>query len=565
MYTFYTFYKQNMQYKVLHDNPAQDIFTRLAQVRNIEDDIKNFLNPTYEDYRIDVWKLPNIHVAIERICKAIEQNEKIMIFGDYDVDGICASYVMYTFFRKFLWYKNISIRLPHRMKDGYGLKSHHLDEIKELGCTLVITVDNGITARAEAKHAHDIWLDLIITDHHKVVKDIPDAFAVVNPQIDEQYPFPEICGATVAFKVCMALAEKQGLGKQDKKAAHDRLLPFITIATVTDVMPLIKENRLIVKNGLRLMNKGRKRLAPSLRQFLVALNIRDKIDTYHCWFIIGPRLNATGRMDDAMEGLMAFLISNREAQIQQLTKIEQMNDERRKIQQQMVLEANKLIDPKKILLVAASENFHEGIVGIVAGRITEHHYKPSLILKIDSYNKQAVGSLRGPEYFNIVEMLKTADDLLLRYGGHAQAWGMSIHLDDLDVVLERFHKYAQQFEEQQKSERVLPVDTKIYSHELSNGILDQVKQFGPYGEGNPEPLFQIEEVIITHASTMGKGERTHLKLQCKKEGNSFSVIQRGAGDTIDQIQRNTPLTIIGKIKADSYNGGFYVEGVEIGR
>lgn len=172
------------------------------------------------------------------------------------------------------------------MKDGYGIKNHHLDEIKELGCSLVITVDNGITARAEAKYAQEIGLNMIITDHHKVVKGVPEAFAVVNPQIDDNYPFKEICGATVAFKVCMALAKTQGLSKQDKKIAFERLLPFATIATITDIMPLIKENRLIVKNGLRLMNKGRKRLAPSLRQFLIALNIKDDVDTYHCGFMI---------------------------------------------------------------------------------------------------------------------------------------------------------------------------------------------------------------------------------------------------------------------------------------
>ena len=172
------------------------------------------------------------------------------------------------------------------MNDGYGIKDYHLDEIKALGCSLVITVDNGITARAEAKHAKAIGLDMIITDHHKVVKGVPEALAVVNPQIDDNYPFKEICGATVAFKLCMALAEKQNLGKQAKKEAFDRLLPFVAIATVTDVMPLIKENRLIVKNGLRLMNKGRKRLAPSLRQFLVSLNIKDEVNTYHCGFMI---------------------------------------------------------------------------------------------------------------------------------------------------------------------------------------------------------------------------------------------------------------------------------------
>ena len=556
-------YIEHMKYKLLCENPDADIITRLMKVRNIEDDLERFLDPSYQEYRQSPSLLSDIDIAIQRIEKAIKNKEKIMIFGDYDVDGIMSSYVMYTFFTKFLHYKDISIRLPHRTRDWYGLKTKHIDEIHELWCTLIITVDNGITSFAEAEHARELGIDLIITDHHQVIGKKPAATAVVNPQTSPDLPFKDICGATVAFKVCLALADKMITDRTMKKHMYEQLLPFVSIATIADCMPLIDENRLIVKKGFELMNERRHMIAPSLKGFLERLNIKN-IDSYHVGFMIGPRLNATGRIDDAMEWLMSLLISHPGKQRQQLEKIDLLNNERRKMQQQMVVEANTLIDHEKILMVASSESFHEGIVGIVAGRITEKHNKPSLILRIDSYKKTATGSLRGPDRFNIVEMLKTCDDLLLRYWGHACAWGMSVDLEVLSEVLERFHTHCDQFEAEAKKEKMVTVDTLLHTHELHDQIMNQVLQFGPYGQGNPEPLFQIDEVIITRTETVGRWEKTHLKLHCQKDERRFHVMQRWQGDLAHEIQTNTPQTIVGKVKADTFNGGFYVDGKWIG-
>lgn len=552
-----------MEYTILDDTQDIDLVTRLLNIRNISDEHQHFLQPTYSQYRHDPALLSDIDIAIIRIVQAMEQQEKIMIFGDYDVDGIMSSYVMYTFFTKFLKYKNISIRLPHRTRDGYGIKTHHIDDIISCNCSLIITVDNGITSVQEASYAKEKWIDMIITDHHSALDILPDAYAVVNPQTSPDYPFKEICGATVAFKLCMHLADHLWLERTEKKQIHDRLLPFVSIATIADCMPLINENRLLVKKWFELINQRRSHIAPALRQFLEYLNIKE-IDTYHVGFMIWPRLNATGRMDDAMQGLESLLTSHPEKQRHQLGKIEELNNERRKVQQQMVTEANGLINIDKLLLVAASENFHEGIVGIVAGRLTEKHYKPSLILRIDTYKKTATWSLRAPEYFNVVEMLKTADDLLLRYGGHAQAWGMTVDLDNLEETLARFDDYCSNFTAQQASWPTTSIDTILWAHELTYDLLDKVLQLAPYGMGNPEPLFAIHDVIISHAETVGRWEKTHLKLHCNKEDAHFNVMQRWKGDTIHEIVTDTPLTIIGKVKKDTFNGGFYVEGKWIG-
>jgi single-stranded-DNA-specific exonuclease len=217
------------------------------KVRNIEDTLDTFLDPSYETYRQSPALLNDIDTAIQRIEQAITNDEKIMIFGDYDVDGIMSSYVVYTFFTKFLNYKNISIRLPHRTRDGYGLKTNHIDDIHEQGCTLIITVDNGITSFKEVEYAHELGIDTIITDHHQAIGKVPAALAIVNPQVSPDMPFKDICGAAVAFKLCHGLAEKLITDRNLKKHMYDQLLPFVSIATVADCMPLIHENRLIVK------------------------------------------------------------------------------------------------------------------------------------------------------------------------------------------------------------------------------------------------------------------------------------------------------------------------------
>lgn len=317
------------------------LIERLLHVRNISDNLEDFLNPTFSQYWQDPMQLHDIEPALDRICAAIAAEEKIMIFGDYDVDGISSSWVIYTFFTRFLGYKNISIRLPHRLLDGYGIKSYHMDEIKAAGVSLVITVDNGITAIAEAKHAREIGLDLVITDHHKPLAEIPDAIAVVNPQISPDMRLREICGATVAFKVVHALAQRLIPERARRDEIFHYLIPIVAIATVADCMPLIDENRLLVKYGLERIN-SRNGIPESLSNFLDYLNIKDAIDTYHIGFQIAPRLNAGGRMMTPYDSLYTLLHTGSK-QIEALQHLDALNDKRRKTQDVMVKAAEAMM------------------------------------------------------------------------------------------------------------------------------------------------------------------------------------------------------------------------------
>lgn len=551
-----------MNYKILYDNTEESLIQRILNIRNVTDHHDIFLNPTYESYRQPHTTLPNIDKALERIKTAIANNEKIMIFWDYDVDGIMSSYILYTFFRKYLEYHNVSIRLPHRVNDWYGIKSYHIDEIKNDWCSLIITVDNGITSVKEMIHAKKIWIDVIITDHHQPLDVLPECIAVVNPQLWEKSTFKEVCGATVAMKLCSWLADIYWLNNWAKQSMLDEFLPFIAIATVADCMPLINENRLLVKKWLQIINEKRDTLVLGLRMMLDHLNIK-KMDTYHIGYMIGPRLNATWRMDNALEGLKSFLFKEEKKILEQFAMMEQLNTDRKKLQDKMMKTAEEQIAPEKMIMTAAHEDFHEWIVWIVAWRLTEKYNKPSIIMNINKEKGIATWSLRGPHYFNIVEMLKTADHLLERYWWHEQAWWATVRLDNLDKFFEHIHNYCNEIIPEEPPKKILTVDTRIYTHELTNSSLLHLAKLWPFWQGNSEPLFLVEDAVLLRTETIGKTEKSHLKLFCQKDDQKFTVMQRGKWKKWIELPSNSTISIIGKIKEDTFNGWFYIDGKEV--
>lgn len=552
----------SVQYRVLYTNPEQDLFTRLFQLRNISDELKDFLHPTFKKFRVPGKLLSDFDKWIDRIITAIQKQEKVMIFGDYDVDGVVSSYIMYVWLRQFLGLENISVRLPHRAKDGYGIKSYHLDEIAQLWCSLVITVDNGITAVKEALHAQELGIDMLITDHHRPLAEMPQWYAVINPQCSPEYPMKDICGATVALKVVMGVADALGVTRERKKEMLDRLLPFASIATVADCMPLIGENRLIVKQGLSAMNSKREGLAPALQILLDYLNIQH-IDTYHIGFMIAPRINASGRVAHAEEALKCLLASDASKQLAYLERLDELNGERRQLQEQMIKEATQLVDNSFPLIVAASTTFHEGVIGIVAGRLADKFNKPTVVMSIDEEKWIAVGSLRWPDYFHITKMLQSADDLLLRYGWHAQAGGLTVDVKNLDEMVERLQWYCKDTVQPQSLEKVIQVDTHLYAHEFEEKTMAWIGEFWPYGEGNAEPTFLLENLTITHIEKVGKNWWWHLKLHGSVHNRPVNVLQRWKWETTDQYTKWNEHAIIWRPKKDSYSGGRYMEWIEI--
>ena len=548
-----------MRYQILNQDADLSLIERLLKVRNISDNSSKFLNPTLSNYWIAPFLLNDMEKWVSRIIQALKNNEKIVIFWDYDVDWITASYTLYKFITKYLNYKNITIRYPNRIDDWYWLKTKHLDAMKEEGVSLVITVDNWITSLAEAEYAKELGMDLIITDHHQPVESLPDAIAVINPQVSPNYPFKGLAGVWVAFKVLNALLTKSTMTKDAKNEIFNYFLPIVAIGTVADVVPLVDENRVIVKRGLELMNHHPDTLPKWLAGFLKFLNIKGNIDTFHIWFVIGPRINAWWRLESPYDSLKVLLCENWE-QEKYIQKIEDINTERRKMQDQAFRIAEKQLDPEKKFLSVCDEDFHEGIIWIVAWRITEKYNKPSAVFKIDKEKQQAVASLRWPEYFNVIEMIAKASPYLKRFWGHKGAWGLTIELQDLDKVIKIFEDHCEQCISEDNLEKVTLIDTILLPHEWNYEELSEIENLAPFWEGNNEPNFLFENIIVERVEKVWKNWWAHLKIFWKFWDEHLAIVFWWRWEESEKIKDK--LSLVWNVKRDTYNWWFYIHGVD---
>ena len=548
----------SMKYEILNQDNNLSLLERLLAVRQVSDDPALFLNPRFSDYRKDPFLLNDMDKGVARIIDALKRQEKIMIFGDYDVDGVTSSYCVYRFITNFLGYGNISVMYPDRLQDGYGLKNKHLDEMKKKGVQLVITVDNGITSVNEAQYAKQIGIDLVITDHHHALDRVPEAVAVINPQVSPKYDFKGLAGVGVAFKLINALLAKSTFTNEKKNQIFNYFLPIVAIGTVADIVPLVWENRVIVKRGLEIINKNPELMPKSLRGFLVALNLKENVDTYHIGFVIGPRINAGGRIESPYDSLRILLCETAD-QMQYIEKIENINTERRRLQDKAFRIAEKRVDPDQTFLYVCDEEFHEGIVGIVSGRITEKYNKPSAVFKIDIEKGHAVASLRGPGYFSVIDMISTAAPYLLRFGGHRWAGGLTVGLDHLDHVIQIFQDYCQWEITSDQLEKVTQVDTVLLDHEWNDEELRDIALLAPFWEGNQEPLFMFEHIKVARVEAIWK-KSNHLKIYGQFWEKTVVIMMWGKGEEVWLIPQK--ISIVGKVKPDSYNGGYFIDWVD---
>jgi len=548
-----------MHYQILNQDADLSLIQRLLKVRNISDNSSTFLNPTLWNYWLDPFLLNDMSKGVDRIITALRNKEKIIIFWDYDVDGITASYTLYKFFTKFLNYNNISIRYPNRIEDGYGLKIKHLEEMHKENISLVITVDNGITSLEEAKYAKDLGIDLIITDHHHALDDLPDAYAVINPQVSPNYSFKGLAWVWVAFKLVNALLTKSTFSKEKKNEIFNYFLPIVAIWTVADIVPLIHENRVIVKRGLDIMNYHSDLVPKWLQGFLNFLNLKGNIDTFHIWFVIGPRINAWWRLESPYDSLKILLCEN-ENQQTYIQKIEDINSERRRMQDQAFRIAEKELDQDQYFLSVYDESFHEGIIGIVAWRITEKYNKPSAVFKIDKEKNQAVASLRGPEYFNVIEMISKASPYLKRFWWHKWAWGLTIDLDDLEKVIAIFQEHCKECITPDQLEKITMVDTILFPHEWNYEELSEIEQLAPFWEGNSEPNFLFENINVERVEKVWKNWWAHLKIFWKFWEEDITIIFWWKWDEAENIWEK--ISLVWNVKRDTFNWWFYVHWID---
>ena len=497
------------------------LLCKLMVNRDIIDEniINSYINPIYK-YLHSPKTMKDVVIAVDIIKRKIQENKKIRIIGDYDVDGIISVFILYTALKK--CGANVDYEIPDRIKDGYGINENIVKAAYDEGVDTIITCDNGISAIDQIQYAKDLGLTVIVTDHHDVPFIEEDgvrtflssqADAIINPkQIECEYKFKSICGAGVAFKLMEALYEEIGM---DKEECY-KLIEFVAIATVCDVVDLIDENRIFVKNGLEMLNNSKNIGINALKK---ACGLEDKeITAYHLGFVIGPCLNASGRLDSAKKGLELLLMEDDEEAKNLAQEIVDLNDARKNMTKEGVDRAINIIDSTDInndkILVVYIPDIHESLAGIVAGRVKEKYNKPTIIL---TKSEEGVkGSARSIEEYNMFEGLLACKELLDKFGGHPMAAGLSLQEDKVDELRKALNNKCELTDEDLT--RKIMIDSSLPLEYLNLHLIEELNVLEPFGKGNSKPVFGVRDAKITKAILLGK-DKNVLKLKLLTNNN----------------------------------------------
>ncbi len=506
--------------------------------------IRLFLEPNRNDF-YDPYLINDMDIATDRIIKAINNQEKVIIYGDYDVDGITSITVLKSFL------KDVGLQasyyIPNRLEEGYGLNKDAINKIAEQGYTLMITVDCGITAIEEVEYANSLGIETIITDHHEPGEELPNVLAVIdNKRKDSKYPFRELAGVGVAFKVSQALSQKLNL----KEETYLKYLDIVCVGTISDIVPLVDENRVITKLGMLLV-KQTKNLG--LRSILNSSGYRQ-INSMAISFGVAPRINACGRLGDAEEALK-LLLSTDIYEVNELTnKLNEHNRQRQEIEKSISKEAIEKIENEKLnenrTIVVGGKNWHHGVIGIVSSKITEKYFKPSILLSLEE-NGIAKGSGRSIPGFDLHEALMKCEDLLDKFGGHSMAVGLTLKQENLSEFYKRFEDFAKE----SKIEEIVPiinVDAKIELSDINKKVIEDLKQLEPFGEANKMPIFALKNVKIDSIRSLSDGK--HLKLTLREKNQVISAIGFNIGNLVNEYKIGDRIDIAGTLEINTYNG-----------
>ncbi len=455
----------------------------------------------------DPFALIDMDVAVERIKTAIEQGEKIAIYGDYDCDGVTATVILYSYL-DFLG-ADVTAYIPKRIEEGYGMNVGAIDELAKQGVSLIITVDNGISAIKECEHANSLGIDVIVTDHHQVGDVLPDAVAVVNPhRKDCPSAFKQLCGAGVAFKLITALEDG------DYEAMLENYGDLVAIGTIGDVVTLTGENRVLVKRGLEMLQNTENQ---GLLALIEASGLLGKeLTAQSVAFAVAPRINAAGRIGDAQDAVKMLLCDAPDEAYELATKICAYNQQRQNLEKEIMLEIEKQIadNPKKLnnrVLVLWGENWHHGVIGIVSARVVEKYAKPAILLCVDG--QYACGSARSFGEFSLYHALLSCEDLLVRYGGHKQAAGMMLEVSNLEQFETAINEYARKNFPTMPSPE-LEVDMSIKPSQITVENIEKLDALEPFGTDNQLPLFVVEGATITSISPLAENKHIKIGIKC---------------------------------------------------
>ncbi len=509
------------------------------------EEIEKFFAPALSDLH-DPFKLNDMEKAVDRIVQAMKNKERVLIHGDYDTDGITGAALLIKSLKKF----GIDHRyyIPHRLEEGYGLQKSGINQALEQKCSLIITVDCGSSAIDEIAYAKKNGVDVIVCDHHLPKETLPEPYALVNPKIPgSNYPFKELAGVGVAFKLVQSLHEKM----QHSREECNEDLDLVALGSVVDIVPLIDENRILVKYGLVRIPKSRK---TGIKALLEETGLQKGVTAYHLGFIIGPRINACGRLRDAKSALELFLTDDMSQALTLARGLSLDNQERKGIEEKIYEEAVSLIKTTGIdkdrIIIIAQEAWHEGVLGIVASRITTDYYRPAIILS--HKEGKTKGSARSIPGVDITELIGKCQNLLIKYGGHTQAAGLELDHQNLTSLRDCMNANAQRIESSVFEKKSL-YDTKLDLSEITPEIVHFLKYFEPSGMANPQPVFYAADLeVVGIPRVIGSN---HLKIALRKGGKAFSAIAFGQAEDILGIEiGKTRVNCLYSVAEDAFLG-----------
>ena len=512
-----------------------------------QQEVQAFLNPSRHDFH-DPFLMPDMEIAVNRILQAIQAQEKVVIYGDYDADGITSITVL----KKFLSERGLEVGhyIPNRLDEGYGLNKSAIDYIKSQEYTLMITVDCGISGIDEIEYAMSLGIEVIVTDHHEPGEEIPKCLAVVDAKRkDNTYPFNQLAGVGVVFKLIQAISIRLGL--DDKE--YLKYLDIVCVGTISDIVPLINENRVIAKLGLKLIAVTKN---IGLKELLETIGYKQ-IDSTAISFGVAPRINACGRMGKEKEALELFLTNNKEEAKEITKRLNEYNIERQEKEKRIFNEAVEEIEngeKQNSCIILGKENWHHGVIGIVSSKVTEIYFKPSILICFEG--EEGKGSGRSVPGFDLHDALMNCSNYVEKFGGHSMAIGITIKR-------ENFENFKKEFEEYAKNSNVsdiipiIKIDRQIDLKQINMQIVEDLKLLEPFGEGNKIPLFLIKGLKIQAIRTLSEGK--HLKLKLGQDSYIIDSIGFNLGSYAEKFLIGDKVDVVGSLEINSFNGNDQIQ------
>jgi len=507
---------------------------------------KKYFRPELTDLH-DPWLMKDMDKAVERIIRAINNKEKILVFGDYDVDGTTSVASMYRFLKKI--HTDLDFYIPHRYREGYGVSKAGIDYAKENGFTLIISLDCGIKSIDLISYSKQIGIDFIVCDHHLPDEELPPAIAILNPkQKDCNYPYKELCGCGVGFKLISALAPQFDLDDEDVNENLD----LVATAIAADIVPMTGENRILAYYGLKKANEDPNNGIKAL-SFLSSL--KKELHINNLVFMIAPRVNAAGRMDDARKAVQMFISETYDEALRFAEMLHSDNTDRKEADGNITGEALTLINENGDWLerkstVVYQSHWHKGVVGIVASRLIEHYYRPTIVLT--QSGEYAAGSARSVPGFNLYEAVHACREHLIGYGGHFAAAGLTLEIDKIDAFRNKFEEIVSSTIHPELLIPEIVIDSEINFRDIQWPFYNILQQMEPFGPENLRPVFVAKKVWNTGYSKIVKEE--HIKFSLKQNGIVFSGIGFKMADKFHLLQMNKPIDVVFKIDENEWNG-----------